>query len=127
MTQSYAKGYKNELELTHKLASLGYMAIRAPRSGRIGLPSPDIVAAKPGKLIVIECKAREAAFTVEKEQLQELLDWQDKGGATAYIAWKISRKGWTFLHLKDVMENKGNIGKKFANEKGFPIEFLDKI
>ncbi|MBI4895162.1 MAG: hypothetical protein HY831_01585 [Candidatus Aenigmarchaeota archaeon] len=127
MTASYRKGYIAELSLTHKLASMGYMAIRAPRSGRIGLPSPDIVAAKVGKLIVIECKSRAAAFTVEKEQLQELLDWQEKAGASAYIAWKIARKGWTFLHLKDVIDNKGNIGKKFAQEKGFSIEFLDQI
>ena len=124
MVKSYAKGYANELKLTHKLASMGFMAIRAPRSGRINLPSPDIVAAKAGKLFVIECKAREEAFTVEKEQLQELLDWQEKAGAKAYIAWKLSRKDWTFLHLKDVIENNGNIGKKFAGQKGFGIEAL---
>ena len=100
------------------------MTIRAPRSGSIGLASPDIIAAKPGKLIVIECKAREEAFTVEKDQLEELLQWQDKAGAQAYIAWKISHKEWCFLHLKDVIENKGNIGKKFAEAKGFSIEKL---
>jgi Holliday junction resolvase len=61
---SYRKGYSAELELTHTLAKLGYMTIRAPRSGRIGLPSPDVIAAKDGRLIVFEVKWRESAFTV---------------------------------------------------------------
>lgn len=125
--RSYAKGYAAEREMVHTLSRLGYMTIRAPRSGRIGLASPDIIAAKPGKLIVIECKSRAAAFTVEKDQLQELVEWQEKAGAIPYIAWKISRQGWTFLHLKDVIENNGNIGKKFAQEKGFSINKLDEL
>ncbi len=125
MVRSYAKGYSAEREMVHKLAAMGFMTIRAPRSGRINLASPDVIAAKNGKLIVIECKAREGAFSIEKEQLQELVEWEEKAGATPYIAWKISRKGWTFLHLKDVIENNGNVGKKFAQEKGFGIEFLE--
>jgi Holliday junction resolvase len=119
---SYRKGYTAELALTHLLSEHGFMAIRAPRSGRINLPSPDIVAAKDGRLIVIECKSRAAAFTVEKEQMQELREWHLKAGAIPYIGWKISRQGWTFLHLSDVEANNGNIGKKFAKEKGFPLE-----
>ena len=121
MVRSYAKGYRAEWQLTHKLAKLGYMAVRTPRSGRIGLASPDVIAAKDGRLIVIECKSREEAFKIEKEQLLELREWEEKAGALPYIAWKISRKGWKFLHLRDVLANGGNIGKKFAEEKGFSI------
>lgn len=121
MVRTYAKGYRGERELVHKLSRLGYMVVRTPRSGRIGLPSPDIIAAKDGKLIVIECKSRKDAFTVEREQLEELLAWQEKAGARAYVAWKIARKPWTFLHLQDVAENNGNIGKKFASSKGFSM------
>ncbi len=122
MVRSYAKGYRSERELTHTLAKRGYMVIRAPRSGRINLPSPDVVAAKDGKLMVIECKSRASAFTVPLEQLNELKEWQDKAGATAYVGWKISRSGWKFLRLKDVYDNRGNIGKKFAEEKGINID-----
>ena len=124
MVKKYAKGYRSERELVHLLAKMGYMTIRAPRSGRIGLPSPDIIAAKQGRLLVIECKSRKEAFTVPQDQIQELREWEEKAGAIPYIGWKISRKGWTFLHLKDVAENKGNIGKAFAEEKGFA---MDKI
>ena len=126
MVKSYAKGYAAEWQLTHTLATLGFMVIRAPRSGRIGLPSPDIVAIKKGKILVIECKSRKDAFTVEQEQLSELKAWQDHG-ALALIAWKQSYKGWFFLHLSDVSANNGNIGKKFTAEKSFSIEKLDEL
>jgi Holliday junction resolvase len=122
MLASYRKGYVAELNLVHTLSKMGYMVIRAPRSGRINLASPDIIAAKPGKLIVIECKSRAAAFTVPKEQLNELREWQEKAGAVPYVAWKISRKGWKFLRFQDVCENNGNVGKKFAEGKGMSIE-----
>jgi Holliday junction resolvase len=122
--RNYAKGYAAERELVHILAKLGFMAIRAPRSGRIGLASPDIIAAKNGRLLVIECKSRASAFTIPPEQLDELKEWRDKAGALAYIGCKISRKGWKFLHLDDVYANNGNVGKKFIEGKGIMIDSL---
>ncbi len=122
MVKSYAKGYRSERNLVHILAKRGYMVVRTPRSGRIGLASPDIIAAKDGKLFVIECKSREEAFTVPGEQLNELKEWKDTAMAIAYIAWKTSRKEWIFLHLEDVVKNSGNVGKKFAEEKGMSID-----
>ena len=122
MVKSYSKGYRAERALVHTLAKRGYMVVRTPRSGRIGLASPDIIAAKNGRLVVIECKSREKAFTVPEEQLNELREWEEKALAVAYIAWKTSRKEWLFLTLKDVAVNKGNIGKKFAKENGMNID-----
>jgi len=106
----------------HTLAKMGFMVIRSPRSGRIGLASPDIIAAKNGRLFVIECKSRAEAFTISKDQLQQLKEWQVKAGAIPYIGWKIARKGWSFLKLEDVIANNGNIGKRFIEEKGMTIE-----
>ena len=120
----YAKGYMAEWQLVHILADMGYMVMRAPRSGRIGLASPDIIAAKHGRLIVIECKSRRHGFKVEKSQLDDLMEWVSKAGATAYIAWKITRKGWKFMKLGDVIANNGNVGKKFVEAHGIGIEEL---
>ena len=122
MVNSYAKGYMAEWKLTHILAGRGYMVMRAPRSGRIGLACPDIIAAKDGKLIVLEVKSRAEAFQISMEQLTDLKKWEDVGGAKAYIVWKVSRRGWFFFHLKDVVDNKGNMGKKFLEAKGFGID-----
>ena len=124
MVRSYAKGYVAELQLTHLLSKMGYMTIRAPRSGRIGLDSPDVIAAKDGRLLVIECKSRMSAFTIPPEQLKELESWVTKAKAIAYIGCKIHRKGWSFLKYEDVVANKGHIGKKFIAEKGISIEAL---
>ena len=121
MVARYRKGYMAELSLVHTLSEMGYMVVRTPRSGRINLASPDIIAAKGGRLIVIECKSRAAAFKVPIEQLDELKAWKEKAGASAYIGWKIARKGWKFLHLHDAYANNGNVGKKFIEEKGISI------
>ena len=122
MLKSYAKGYRAEYELVHKLSKMGYMVVRTPRSGRIGLASPDIIAIKNGKIIVIEVKSRKSAFNVKEEQLKELDEWVDKGGAVAYLGCKVARKGWYFLKLDDVKNNRGNIGKKFIDSFGINIE-----
>ncbi len=124
MLNSYAKGYRAEWDLVHTLSRMGYMVVRTPRSGRIGLASPDIIAAKNGKLIVIECKSRKSAFTIDSEQLNDLEQWVEKAGALAYIGCKIARKGWYFLPLQDVKKNNGNIGKKFINASGISIESI---
>ncbi|MBI2971154.1 MAG: hypothetical protein HYY37_01900 [Candidatus Aenigmarchaeota archaeon] len=124
MVHAYRKGYAGERQLVHILAHMGYMVVRTPRSGRINLASPDIIAAKGGRLIVIECKSRAGAFTVPPEQLDELREWEEKAGAKAYVAWKVSRKGWFFLNLNDVVGNNGNVGKKFLHEKAIGIEAI---
>lgn len=124
MVRRYRKGYMGELRLVHLLSSLGYMVVRTPRSGRINLASPDIIALKNGSVMVIECKAREEAFKLDGEQMDELKQWRQHG-AKAYVAWKLSRKDWVFLHLKDVEDNGGNVGKKFAAERGLTIGQID--
>tara|TARA_Y100000310_G_C20698673_1_gene827676 strand:+ start:5333 stop:5656 length:324 start_codon:yes stop_codon:yes gene_type:complete len=104
---------------------MGFMVLRAPRSGRIGLASPDVVAVKKidgmSKVIALECKNRESAFTVSPEQLDELIEWRDIAGAECYIAWKCSRLEPVFIKLETVIGNRGNIGKKFALEHGISI------
>ncbi|MEM7826604.1 MAG: Holliday junction resolvase Hjc [Candidatus Aenigmatarchaeota archaeon] len=120
----YKKGYRAEWELLHKIYKSGFLAIRSPRSGRIGLPSPDIIAVKNRRLIVIECKSREDGFTVDKDQIGQLKAWKKRAKAMVYIAWRMSRKGWRFIPLEDVIKNRGRIGKKFYEKNG--IEF-DKI
>lgn len=119
---SYRKGYMSERELVHKLHKKGFMVVRTPRSGRMNIPLPDIIAVKKGRIIVIECKSRKNGFTVPMDQLEQLRKWESLGGASAFIGWKIPYKGWSFLKLNDVVMNKGNVGKKFISEKGISID-----
>jgi len=119
-----------ERELVHKLSKMGFMVIRAPHSGSMSIASPDVIATKSisGKTIAvaIECKAHVSAFSIRPEQMEELKQWEDKGGAHPFVAWKVPYKGWHFFHLSKVMENKGNIGKKFAEQHAFLLDDLEK-
>lgn len=124
MSASYRKGYMGEYTLVHELSKLGFMVVRTPRSGRIGLASPDVIAAKSGRLIVIECKSRKEGFKVPQDQLNQLKEWEAKAGAKPYVAWKMTRKGWFFLNVDDVISNNGNVGKKFVAEKSVGIEMI---
>ena len=126
MVKTYRKGYRGELELVHMLSKKGWLVFRSPRSGRITLPCPDIIAVKKGKILAIECKVRRDAFSIPIEQLDQLKQWEDKGGASVFIAWKIPHFKWLFLKLNDVIENNGNLSKRFALEKGVEFEKMLK-
>ena len=126
MVHKYKKGYRGENELVHMLSQKGFMTIRAPRSGRINLPSPDVIAVKSGKVYAIECKSRKDGFKISPGQIEELKQWEEKGGSETYIAWKIAYKGWFFIPLKKVVENNGNVGKKFCSENGIPFSEMFK-
>ena len=119
---SYTKGYSAELELLHTLYDRGWAVLRAPRSGRVGVAAPDLVAIKNSRVIVIECKSRVGAFTVEADQIGQLKEWQKRTGADAYVGWKVSRKGWFFFTVEDVIANGGHLGKKFLTEKAILID-----
>ena len=51
-----SKGTNAERELIHKLWAQGYAAIRSAGSGSMKYPSPDILTAKEGRILAIECK-----------------------------------------------------------------------
>lgn len=112
MVKTYRKGYRGELELVHLLAKHGWLVLRSPRSGRIRLPSPDIVAVKNGKVLALECKVREEAFSIPKEQVEQLAAWEKRGGAHAFIAWKIPRREWRFFKIMDVKRNNYKLNKR---------------
>ena len=121
MIKKYRKGYRGEIELVHILSEKGWLVIRSPRSGRISLPSPDIIALKKGRVVVFEVKMRREAFVMDQGQINQLARWK-KEGADAYVAWKIPRIGWRFLKISDVIQNKGRIGKGFCLSKGLKLE-----
>jgi Holliday junction resolvase len=108
MVKTYSKGAKAERELLHKLYTMGYAVIRAPRSGSISISVPDLVAIKDKKIYVFECKARGKCFTVAPEQLNELKEWQKRANAHAYIAWKYPHKGWFFIPLNKIKNRNVN-------------------
>lgn len=124
MVKKYRKGYVAERELLHKLYEKGYAVIRAPKSGRLNLPCPDLIAIKNGKTLSIECKSRKNGFQISKDQLDELKEWERRSESKVLIGWKRSYNGWIFIPFDLVLKNKGNVGNKFADENGFKLDKL---
>ena len=120
--KTYRKGYIAENQLVHILYDRGWAVLRAPRSGRISIPSPDIVAMKRGRILIIEVKSRNAGFQMRKEQIDEMEEYITRSGGEGYVAIKIPRVGWKFLKFSDVADNNGNIGKKFLEEKFLELD-----
>ncbi len=88
----YNKGASSERELAKILFERGFAVIRAAGSGR-GLPGPDLLAVKNGRIFCIECKAHQKKPKIDLEQLKE---WKGHG-ATILLAWKVPYKGWAFF------------------------------
>jgi holliday junction resolvase Hjr len=100
-----SKGTNAERELIHALWAKECPAIRVAGSGSNHYPSPDIVAGKIGRILVIECKsAKSSAVYIPKEEIEELKEFAKKFGAEPWIAIRFKRKEWYFLTPEDMAE-----------------------
>ena len=94
----YNKGANAERELLYMFAESGFSVIRSAGSGKIDLPTPDIIAMGPKMKYAIECKAQAGAYlNIKNEQMFELKKWAQNANINFCIAWKITSKGWRFL------------------------------
>ena len=115
----YGKGSRAERELLNKFKHHGFIVVRAAGSGFEG---PDIIAIKGGKEYAIECKAQNGnALSIEKDQFENLLRWQENSLMQVYVAWKKSRMGWFFIPLSAFEKKKVNYGISF--EKAISVAY----
>jgi len=105
MAKPKVKGYGRERELVLLLERRGWWASRLPASGRRS--GFDVVAAKGGKLVFFEVKARGSAEPVylERWRWEEALDAAARAGAEAYLAVRVppfaGGPRWWFRPLAD--------------------------
>jgi len=121
----YDKGANAERELLYLFAERGFSVVRSAGSGKIDLPTPDIVAMSPKNKYAIECKAQAGAYlNIKNEQMFELIKWAKNARINLCIAWKITSKGWRFLKLGQFKQNKKGflISKDDALENGLSLE-----
>lgn len=110
MIKRYVKGAQAERDLCKKMKEFGFSVIRAARSGG-SISTPDLVAAKKGRVIAFECKAWKTTPKLKKQEYEEFNEWCEKAGAMGFMAWK--NKGWKFLSVKGMP--KTNINKDGIN------------
>jgi holliday junction resolvase Hjr len=98
----YQKGAAAERELLNTLYDKGYAVIRAAGSG-VNALGPDIVVLKGDKAIAFECKSGyEGGLSIEEIQYQKIVEWQERSKFPIYVAWRITREGWFFMHPSEL-------------------------
>lgn len=115
------KGSNAERELLFLFFENGYAAARVAGSGSSKLPSPDIIIIKKNKGYAIECKTKSGEYlNIKEEQIKELETWESLSGNKAYIAWRLSKNNWYFIHYKKMKKTKKaySIKKEDIKEKG---------
>ena len=105
----------------------GFAALRSAGSGSMKYPSPDILAAKNGKMLAIECKITKNLYKYfEKDEIYDLDHFSKIFRAEPFVGVKFPKIGWFFLRTSDMKEK----GKSFmvdldlAKNKGFLFENL---
>lgn len=122
----YNKGANAERELIRLFWSKGFAVARTAGSGKNRLPMPDLIVLGKGRQIVIEAKAwRNNYLNIRDEQMDELLKWEEVGGAEIFIAWKYPNKGWFFIEPKHFSKKKHySISFTKTQKVGVPIDVL---
>lgn len=125
---SKIKGCRTERELLHLFWDAGFVCSRMAGSGSIPLPSPDLIAGKDGRILVIECKSGKSQRYLTKKEVDELRDFGVRMGAEAWIALRFNNQDWYFMETEKLKQSRGGnffADIKLAKEKG--ILFKDLI
>lgn len=122
------KGIKAERELLHMFWSKGYVAMRAPSSGAIKYPCPDLLVGNTLRKLAIECKSTKAKKQyISNEQISDLKEFSRIFGAEPWIGIRFDRLEWYFLTLEDIKETNGSnfvVSLELAKQKGLLFEEL---
>jgi Holliday junction resolvase len=122
-----SKGTNAERELIHKFWASGYAAVRVAGSGSMKYPSPDIIASKGSRVIVLECKVtKDQSKYLEKEEISDLKTFACFFNAEAFVAVKFNGIGWFFLKTELLQETDKSymVDVDLAEKKGIKFENL---
>jgi holliday junction resolvase Hjr len=134
---SKTKGTRAERELLHRFWDNGFTAMRAPASGAIKYPCPDLLVGNVARKMAIECKStsKTKQYLTGKE-VRELQKFSSVFGAEPWIAVRFdmtSRKNekedWFFFMLEDLDITEGNnyvVSLGAARRKGLLFEEVVK-
>lgn len=125
---SKSKGSRAERELLHKFYDTKkWICLRAPGSGSIPLPSPDLLAGNGKKHLAIECKAtKKSAKYFPLQEIEDLKTFARKFGAEPWIGLRFNNRDWYFLK-PEYLRKSGKMlvaSLKFAEKEGLSFEQL---
>lgn len=99
------KGARTERELVQMLKEANFGAIRIAGSGKMD-NAPDILAGKPGRLLIIECKSsKKPCIYVSAAEVRNVISYAHKFGGEPWYAFRFNHKPWKFVPAADLTNN----------------------
>ncbi len=119
MPKNKSKGSKAERELFQKFIDSGiYRVIRVAGSGTMDKADCDLIAGKKGNKYCIEVKSsKKPVKYISKEQINNFVVFSEIFGLKPVIALRFNRKGWFFLHPKNLKDTGKNFAISLENAK----------
>jgi Holliday junction resolvase len=116
------KGARTERELVQMLKEIGIGAIRIAGSGKMD-NAPDIIAGKPGRLFIIECKSsKKPHIYVSAAEVRNVISYAHKFGGEPWYAFRFNYKPWKFVPAAELLKH-----TKASPDSGITFEaFLGK-
>jgi len=127
------KGIGAERELLHMFCKTGnWLAMRAPASGSIKYPCPDLIVGNNLRKLAIECKAtKHPKQYISGEQVSALKEFAKVFGCEPWVGVRfdkaVDNNGWYFLTMEDMAITAGEnyvITLENAKLKGLLFEEL---
>jgi Holliday junction resolvase len=106
MASRYRKGADFERKLVLDFWGGGWAAVRAAGSGTRRQPVPDVLAARGGRLVAVECKTTVRDRLSLKDSVGVLKAFHDTAGGEAYLAVKFPREKPRFYTLGYLLKKK---------------------
>lgn len=122
------KGTSAERELVHKLWAAGWAACRVAGSGSMHYPSPDIIALKNNRVLVIECKTTQSQYQYfEQKEISSLKEFAIQASAEPWIGLRFSREDWRFFKPEKLIVTKQKnlvLRRETSKKDGLTLEQL---
>lgn len=123
-----SKGIHAERELLHLFWNAGFVALRAPASGAIRYPCPDLLAGSLTRKLAIECKATGAwCVYISTEQIESLRCFGAIFGAECWVGVRFDKLEWHFIAIDDLVKTRGGnhvVSREHAKTRGLLFEEL---
>lgn len=146
MTDSNAKGTRNERELMNYLAERDWVVIRAPASGSAtSRDLPDVLAGKRGVFVAIEAKrSSDDVIYIDEHEVVDLVRFATEFGAVPQLSVRFDEKpgdpsygedypGHYIIRPQDCFQTRGGnfrVKKEKAITEGVPVfaeDFFDHM
>jgi len=124
-----AKGTAAENELIHNFWDNGWVCVRVAGSGSTQYPSPDLLASRGDKKIVMEVKViNDVKKYFKKQEIEDLQLFANKFGAESWVGVKFEKEQWFFLPTSELDQTKAeNYAISLIDMKRKGFSFIEMI